>query len=175
MNSDAERLEHLFSRCLDGESTPQEAQLLARLPRSDPQVRAEYAAYEELDQLVGAALRGVPAAGLRRHDGWRRVGKAVSVAVAACLATLAWLRPTQPPAHPGATGPQQAGVASWFMPRPPAADVVEPLSPALERPQIRLRGTERDWLVIPNDAPNSYLIIEVNRVRTHAIGVHRDF
>jgi hypothetical protein len=52
---------------------------------------------------------------------------------------------------------------------------VEPLPPGYERPELRLRGTQRDWIVIPGDQPGTYLVIQVDHVRTHVIGVHRDF
>jgi hypothetical protein len=57
----------------------------------------------------------------------------------------------------------------------PPGDMIEPLPTAYERPELRVRGTQRDWIVLPADEPNTYLVIEVNHVRTHVIGVQRDF
>jgi hypothetical protein len=178
MNRGSERLEHLFSRCLDNECTPQERQLLERLLRDDAELRALYADYGRLDRLVGDTLRDEAGQARRvipMRAAWSRVAKALTVAAAAGLAAIAWYQPSRTAPQPGGPRVEQAGFSSWFAPAPAAADVVEPVSPGLERPQVRLQGTQRDWIVIPGDEPGEVLVIEVNRVRTHAMGVHRDF
>ena len=56
-----------------------------------------------------------------------------------------------------------------FVVRPAGAqpgDAVQELPVAFERPQLSLRGTQRDWIVIPGREPGSYMVIEVDRVRT---------
>lgn len=176
MTYDTDKLEHLLSRHLDGECTPQEEQLLRSLVRREPEVRARLKDYERLDREVGDALRAAlgrtpRAAGIR----WTRIGRNVVVAAAACLAAAAWLQPRLAPRRPGAGGTQQASAGSWFAPAASEGDTVEPTPPGYERPEVRLRGTQRDWIVIPGDEPGTYLVIEVDHVRTHVIGVHRDF
>lgn len=179
MSRRSERLEHLFARCLDHECTPQERRLLERLLREDAELRGLYEEYCRLDRVVGDTLReeaGQAARILRPSTGtWVRLAKGLAVAAAAGLAVVAWYQPARPAAAPGASHADQAGFSSWFAPPSAPADVIEPVTPALERPQIRLQGTQRDWLVIPGNEPGEFLVIEVNRVRTHAIGVHRDF
>jgi hypothetical protein len=176
MTYSADKLEHLLSRHLDGECTLQEQQLLRALLRREPAVRARLEDYERLDRAVGDALRTTMGRTARAHGAhWARVGKSLVVAAAACLAALAWLQPRLSPTRPGASRMQQAGTGSWFAPNPPAGDSVEPTPPGYERPELRLQGTQRDWIVIPGDKPGTYLVIEVDHVRTHVISVHRDF
>jgi hypothetical protein len=89
---------------------------------------------------------------------------------------MAWLHPTQRTTNPEPTRlAQAASIGSWFAPATPQGDAVEALPSAYERPELRVRGTEREWIVIPGQEPGSYLVIEVDHVRTHVIGVHRDF
>ena len=178
MNLESDKLERLLSRHLDGECTPAEEQLLRTLLRREREARTLLDEYRSLDEQVGDALRQALGrlARLRVVRGkWARVGRSVAVAVAACLAALAWLQPRLPPTRPGPNQPQQASAASWFAPAAPEGDTVEPLPPGYERPELRLRGTQRDWIVIPGDQPGTYLVIEVDHVRTHVIGVHRDY
>jgi hypothetical protein len=176
MTYDTDKLEHLLSRHLDGECSPQEEQLLRSLLRREPEVRARLADYECLDREVGDALRATMGRA-RRPSGvpWSRIGRSVVVAAAACLAAAAWLQPRLSPSRPGASRTQQASAGSWFAPATPEGDTVEPTPPGYERPELRLRGTQRDWIVIPGDRPGTYLVIEVDHVRTHVFGVHRDF
>lgn len=178
-NDSPDNLEHLFTRRLDGESTPAEQELLDALLASDAQARRRFAAYQELDREVGDALRA--ALGRRpRHATlrpfWGRVGKGLTVAVAACLAALAWLRPAAAPSTPLGQPQRQNGTfASWFAPQQRPADVVDSVPVTYERPQLKLRGTDREWLVIPADEPGRYFVIEVDRVQTHAIAIQKDF
>lgn len=175
MSEGSHRLEHLLWRYLDGECTPEERELVEGLAREDRQVRTALASCRRLDLLVGEALHGAVGRSAYRAAArtWRaRVGRGVAVAVAACLAALAWL-------YPG-TGGRDADTAraaqgSWFMTPAPQLDAAAPLPSAYVRPELRLRGTARDWIVIPADEPGRYLVIEVERVQTHVIAVHRDY
>lgn len=176
MSRESERLEHLISRCLDDECSPQERELLDNLVDHDPQTRALYDEYSNLDRAIGAALHTamdrVPARPPLRVW-WSPAARLATVAAAACLAAMAWVQPFM--AAPGShdARPQQA--ASWFAPLVPAGDAVQELPLGFERPQLGVRGTQRDWIVIPGREPGSYLVIEVDRVRTHRIAIHRDF
>jgi anti-sigma factor RsiW len=176
MTYDTDKLEHLLSRHLDGECRPQEEQLLRSLLRREPAVRARLADYERLDREVGDALRAAMGQTPRASASpWARMGRGLIVAAAACLAAATWLQPRLSPTRPGADRTQQASAGSWFAPATPEGDLVEPTPPGYERPELRLRGTQRDWIVIPGDQPGAYLVIEVDHVRTHVISVHRDF
>jgi hypothetical protein len=180
MSRESDRLEHLFSRRLDGECTPAERALLEKLARDNPHVREEFEAYRELEQLLGSALRtemGRPQPASRTRTAWRQVGRTAALAVAACIAAIAWLQPgMRPAAAPRGRQPAHAqSIGPWFAPARPAVDVVEPVPSAYERPELRVRGTQRDWIVIPGDQPGSYYVIEVDRERTHVIPVRRDF
>jgi anti-sigma factor RsiW len=179
MTDGSDSLERRFSRYLDGECTAGEHQRLKSLLRADPRARASFEQYRSLDRQVGDALRmalGRWPQTVPKRTLWARVGRGLAVAAAACLAAMAWLHPAQRTTNPGPTRPAQAAsIGSWFAPAAPQGDAVEALPSAYERPELRVRGTEREWIVIPGQEPGSYLVIEVDRVRTHVIGVHRDF
>ncbi len=189
MNATEDNLERLFSRYIDGECTPDECEHLESLVSHDAKIRASFEDYQQLDAQFGAALR--EAAGressvchcsravsrARIHPYWSRLGRGLALAAAACLALITWHKALRPTGQIPASGqkPLQASAASWFAPQPAAADVVQPVPSAYNRPELRVRGTQRDWIVIPGDQPGEYLVIEVDRVRTHVIGVHQDF
>jgi anti-sigma factor RsiW len=177
MTHDTDNLEHLFARHLDGECSPQEEQVLRSLLRRQPELRAQLRDYARLDREIGDALRATMGRPSRVSPSspWARIGRGVLLAAAACLAAMAWLQPRLSPNHAGANRTRQAGMASWFAPAAPEGDTIEPTPPGYERPEVRLRGTHRDWIVIPGDQPGTYLVIEVDHVRTHVIGVHRDY
>jgi hypothetical protein len=40
---------------------------------------------------------------------------------------------------------------------------------------VRLRDTNRDWIIIPADEPGQFLLIEVDRVRLRAIHIEQAF
>jgi len=182
MTLDSDKLERLISRELDGELTPAERTELEHWLRSDADARATYDATRNLDRQLGLALRGAlerrppvlrmpiaPAA--RRRESW---GRLALVAIAASLATFAWLQPTQK--APPSTGSPQPFQGRVLPGAARAGDLVEPVvPPTYERPELRLRGAQRDWIVIPGEHPGTVVIIELNRVRTHAIGVHQDY
>ncbi|HQL55314.1 MAG TPA: hypothetical protein PLQ87_11450 [Phycisphaerae bacterium] len=179
MSAGSDRLEHLFSRYLDGECTPQERALLESLLRRESEVRAQFDEYRAVDRAVGGALRAAmeqPGSVVPRRGVGLRVAKGLTVAAAACLAAFVWLQPKQTAPTRGAGRPtMEAGAGSWFAPLVPQVDSIEQVPTAYVRPELRVRGTEREWIVIPGGEPNTYLVIEVDRVRTHVIGVHRDF
>lgn len=181
MTPELDRLEHLFSRYLDGECTPEQRELLEALLRDHAQVRELFDDYRQLDQRVGDALRlalGRPRRVVPFQRMRLRLGRALIVAVAAGVAALVWLRPVLPDgADSNARVPQQAATfRPWFTAdAPPQGDIVEPVPPTCERPELRVRGMQRSLVVIPGERPDTYIVIAVDRVRTHAIGVHQDF
>lgn len=182
MTRGTDRLERLFSRRIDGECTLQEERQLQSLLERDPQARRMYEDYRRLDERFGEALRAGFAqarAGSPMRAFWARLGRGALVAAAACVAMLVWLQPTSPsgPASPnqpalGTLTPRLSG-SPWF--KEPRVDVAEPTPTAYERPELRVGGTQREWILIPTDEPKKFMVIEVNRVRTHVIVVHRDF
>ncbi len=189
VNTPSERLDHLFSRYLDGECSAAEAQLLEALIDEHPEVREAFEDFRSLDAAVGDALRSVmgrpavdrTAAGNQklhpadvRHLLRHRVGRLVALAAAACLPLAAWLYPPHRQPGPGGHTPVQAGT-SWFSAATPAADTIEKVPRSYERPEVGVRDVEREYLVIPGDEPGTYMVIEVNRVRTKAVRVHQDF
>lgn len=182
MSPEADKLEHLFSRAIDGEASAADRELLAALLKSDARMQALFNEYRSLDRAAGEALR--QAAGRRPRvvtlgGFWRRSGRTLLVAAAAGLAAVLWLQPMEQHWDGRAeTAPQQAGsvsMPSWFVPSVPRGDVIEPVPTAYERPELRVRGTERNWLLIPGDRPGEFFVIEANRVRTHVIVVQQDF
>ena len=183
MTAGNDRLEHLFSRVIDNEATPAERALLESLVREHPHVRSSFDDYRRLDDAFGAALRAAAGTPGRqtipvRVRWWTRAGQAAAVSVAACLAVAAWLHPRPPGTGPVSKPLQRAGAvapASWFAPPPARADVVEPVPVMYERPAVKVRGIERRWLIVPGDEPGVFRVIQVERVRTHAIPVERDF
>ncbi len=180
MNSDADRLEHLISRRLDDEATPQERRTLEARVREDAEVRRLFEDTRAVDTVVGDVMRVALGRGSRIVQPSRirfprlrpRLAKGLTVAAAAALALAAWLLPPRM-SPPRASGRQQAGVWTLHSPRP--ADVVTPVPVEFERPGVRLRGTQRDWIVIPNRQPGKYVVIEVDRVRTHVVTIQQDF
>jgi len=176
LNANTDPLEHLFTREIDGAASRDERELLHTLLQ-DPDVRARFQAYAALDEALGAALRADfdrAAASARSRRYPRRLGRALALGAAACVATLIWLVPP-PPKTPASGGPQQAGAPSWFAPLEPPGDTVEALPADFERPRVRFRGTQRYWIVVPQDEPGHFLIVEMDRVRTAVIGLHEDF
>ncbi len=180
MNRVPENIERLFSRYLDGECTAAERTRLHGLLRSDPAVRAAFEDYRDLDRALGVALRtalGRQAPVLRLPIRRFRLATGLTLAAAAVLALFVWLNPwwSRPFTPKPPSGPVQAA-ATWFAAQPGVeGDAIQPASRGYVRPELRLRDTRRQWIVVPGREPGRYLIIEVDRVRTHAIGVHQDF
>lgn len=181
-------LDRLISRVLDGEASTAERHTLSDRMAHDPRARAEYETYCALDRQVGAALRtemhrrprrtarifrllpALESPGAADSRG-QRLGRAALLAVAAAVALFMVFPRWQPvPSNPA--GPRQAGVL------PRSGDIVVSEVPsAYERPEFRLRGSQRDWIVmpVPTDRQNTIVILEVDQVRTHVIGVHQDY
>lgn len=184
MTIDRENLERLFSRELDGESTAEDRALLEDLLRNDPRVQQLFDEYCALDRAIGSALQtavGQPPPALRLRPGWRKVGRGLLVAAAASLAAIVWYRPAAPlaqgPNDPTQAGPAVATPSRWVMPtaHTPRTDVGQPVPRVYERPELKVRGTQREWILVPGDEPGTFLVIEVDRIRTHVIPVHKDF
>ena len=180
MNPEPE-LERLISRLLDEEATASERRELRSRERSDPNIAALVDEYVTLDREVGRALRKAMGRSVvlpMRGSAWGRLGQVAAFAAAACLAVAVWLNP------PGATTPRSnkeptRAMTSWFAPtadRPAELpDAAEEVQLSHELPQVRLRDTDSDWIIIPGRRPGEFMVIEVNRVRTRAITIQGDF
>lgn len=184
MTPEQDRLEHLFSRFLDDECSPDERTLVRRVLRTDPVARALFMEMRSIDEAVGGALRAVArpqtaAAQAQPHVRHRRpLWRNVVLAAAACIAMAIWMRPALHPAGDQAASIQRGTVApaSWFANgQRPAGDWIMPADPSCERPEVRLRGVRSDWVVIPAEDSGTYFLIEVQSVGTHKLGVHADF
>lgn len=178
MSPGSEELERLISRHLDGECTPAEAEYLRDLLANDRVARARYHAARELDALARVAMRtalgrpaGVAGAARFRSRGLR----GAALAAAAVLAALVWLHPPQGPVSSGDRSVATAAAPSWFAPAPATPDIIESIPVSYERPALRVQGTQQNWIIVPGRDAGTYLVIEVEQVRTHIIGVHRDF
>jgi len=179
VSAEWEQLERLISRELDGECTRAERRHLRAVLDRQPDLQARYDEMHAIDRAAHYALRkalGRSPQTLRPAlpgPGWVR---GFLVAAAAGLAAMVWLpsgqRSIREPA--GARPPVEANMAG-VRPALPSRDEVAPLPAAYERPELRWRGTQREWLVIPGDRPGLYMLIEMDQVRTHVIGVHRDY
>ncbi|MBU0640109.1 MAG: hypothetical protein KKB50_14685 [Planctomycetes bacterium] len=176
MSEQSEHLEHLISRFLDGECTSAERRELNAAMRSDPTAQAAFEEYAALDREVAHAMRRALGYTLRVPAGrgiWAQIGRAVALAAAACLAVMVWLGS---PNSVSREDPRQARQgASWFAPATRTNAVPRAEKPAYDRPAVRMRHTQRDWIVIPGERPGEYLLIEVDRVHTRMKGIQRDF
>lgn len=170
-------LDRLISRFLDGEISPEQRRALNRRTRNDPAAAAELESAAALDREVGAAMRramGRPAAVRRAAPHWSSgLFRAGVLAAAACVGAFAWFGPA---GHP-ASGPQQPAMAgSWFVtPSEQQVDVVEPDATPYARPNVRLRDTNREVIVLPSRHAGQLLLIEVDRVRTRPVRIHKDY
>jgi hypothetical protein len=186
MTYDRDQLERLISREIDGESTAADREQLELLIQHEPGIEQLLEDYRRLDREVGDALRVVVGAEplpMPRRDRraiWRRVNTVL--AAAAGVALLVWVRsPTPPtPVEPSDTrnlAPrQQASVsADWFVPQQLGRDVVEPVSPLLERPGLQVQGVDREWILVPAEERGTFYVIEVDRTQDHVIQIHQDF
>jgi hypothetical protein len=179
MTHEPEQLERLISRYLDDEATRDEIRTLRRRIGEDASAAALFEECREIDREVRAALRSAvrPPRVISVRG---RLLRAVGIAAAACVALLLWLTPNGHQPGQGRNNRHQAGLlggngASWFTPLPQAADRLEQDTQAYTWPQIRLKDTDRKWIVVPGDRPGEFLVIEVNEVRTHSIRVQREF
>jgi hypothetical protein len=176
MNGASENLERLISRYLDDECTRADRRRLRATLRSDPAAEALFDEYSSIDREVGQALRAALGRTISIHRSRSlssRVGRVFAVAAAACLAVIIWLNP---PLLTGdrAEGRQPARAGSWFAP-PAWEDTFDARPQMYERPHVGLRGTHRNWIVIPGDGPGEYLIVEVDRVQVRLVPIREDF
>lgn len=176
MTLEREQLERLISRVLDGEASAAEQARLDAILVADSQARALFAETQRIDDLVGAAVRDEmsPPARIIQMPGHYRAARFVVGAIAAGIAMLAWLHPLSPAPDRQKTPqprPTQAGLAG----APANADVIEPLPPSYERPEVRVRGTAKDLILIPADQPGLYWVVEVDHEQTHVVPLGSDF
>lgn len=173
MTVEREPIERLITRVLDGEASPAEAARLDALRQADPDVRALYDETARLDALLGSSLRAAlepPACPVIRFPRrGERITRYVVGTIAAAIAALAWLQPVRPP-EPAGLPLVQAGMNKPQI----LGDVIEPLPSSFETPELRIRGTEREWILIPADQPGLYWVIEVDRERTQIVPLKSD-
>ena len=179
MNDLPDNIERLISRYLDDEADAGERRQLTTLVRRDPQAAALFDEQAALDREISIALRKAlrrPLARPRRLRVWPRVFRTVGVAAAACLAAVFWTQPQGAPPAPDGTAHGSFGVGrSWFAPPPASVDTLVDTPDVFERPGVHLRAADRNWIVVPGDAPGEFLIVEVKRVRTRTVHVQQDF
>ncbi len=174
MTDSREHLERLISRYLDGEATSAESAALRRQTRHDPHARALLDELTAIDGEVGGALRRAMGRGPVQRGVPRReplIFRIVAVGIAASLAALLWLAP--PTFRPDRRGVQAAG--SWFEPAETRVDSVEASPEIFERPALHVHDTTQHWLVVPGARPGEFLMIEVQRTRTHVLPKRGDF
>jgi ferric-dicitrate binding protein FerR (iron transport regulator) len=179
MTQEPTELERLISRYLDDEATREQRRRLRQIERSDPAAAARVDEYASLDREVGRALRqamGRSHAFPRTRSPGLRLVLGPAIAAAACLAMMLWLGAPRLSQSGSTDKTRQAG--SWFS-RPaaasPSAETDQPFMQSFERPRLRVRDTNSDWILVPGARPGEFMIIEVNRVRTRAIAIQNDF
>lgn len=175
-------LERLISRVLDHEASAAEHEHLQALCNHDTEARQLYDELCGMDAEVATAMRralGRPVR-LRLRPRRQRVWQYGIIAAAACIATLAWLQPRpQPTTNLGNQSQHQSGMLpqqnSWFVVPQAPADVLEPVPEVFVRPGTVVRGTQRHWVVIPGEKARTYMIVEMDNVRTQVNVIQRDF
>jgi len=175
VSADRDKLERLISRYLDEECDGIERRELQGLLRRDPQADALFEESRALDREVSRALRaalGRSHVRRRRLPFWTRLGRVGMVAAAACLALLLWVSPGGRQRNRTADAGGSRG--SWFAPPPVWGDTLEERED-FERPQVWLDDSERQWIVVPSDAPGEYMVVEIKRVKTRTIRIQKDF
>lgn len=176
MSDHRDNLERLTSLHLDDEITTAQRRELNALLRNDPAADACFEESCDLDREVNYALRAaLGRSTLRRRTLplWSRVGRAVGLAVAACIALLMWLAPPERSERARPGQPTQA--SSWFAPPPSWGDTLVESPAAAQRPGIRLDDSSRNWVVIPGEKPGEFLIVEIRRTKTCTIRIQQDF
>lgn len=173
MTMEREQLERLITRVLDGEASATEVAQLEALRSSDPAARVMYEETARLDALLGTSLRdAIEPSGPQTIPFPRRSDRVMRYwvgAVAAAIAAFAWFQPTpiQSRENPA---PLQAGMHTPHI----LGDVIEPVPSSYETPELRIRGTEREWILIPADQPGLYWVIEADRERTQVVPLSSD-
>ena len=178
MNRPSESLEHLISRVLDDEATAgQRRELNAELQR-DPDAAALFETERALDREYRIALRRALGRPIVHHPcrpWWERTARNFALAAAACLTLLFWSLPSDRSTPAGETATAASSNASWFRSPSPRSDAFTTDPAALEPAVTPLQDTNADWIVIPSDKPGEFLVIEVNRVKTHMVVNQQDF
>ena len=172
-----DNLERLISRFLDHEDTAADRRALNARVDADPAARAQLDEHAALDNEVHHALRQA----MRRSyptrvasgGVWFGIGRSAALAAAACLALMFWFSPGKQTAAPRpGNEPREASI--WATPN--WRNVMEQQRPPIDRPHVLRRNLQRDWIMIPGKRPGDGLVvIEINRVRTHAIAIQQDF
>lgn len=177
MSDSRENLERLISRYLDDEATPGDRRELEATLRRDREADALFEEFRALDREAGVALRkalGRPMQRRRPAPLRVRAARFMTLAVAAGLAAMVTLTPRS---RDGASvsGNDQPQMASWFAPFPGWGDTLSETPPSFERPQVGIKDTDRDWIVIPSEREGEFLVIEIKRIHTLAIRLQQDF
>lgn len=165
-----EQLERLISRFLDGEAAPDERRVLNTRVDRDPSVRALLDEYAAIDREAGYAMRRALGRRVlaRRVPRWVDALRPVLVAAAACVAVMVWVTPRP------AAREEASARGSLFM-QPEWGDRVQSASPLMERPHAGRRDRQQDWIVIQGERPGEYMLIQVERTRTRAAPIQRDY
>jgi len=176
MDRQTNDIERLISRWLDGEATAEERRRFKQIVRDDPAARELMRKTVAVDRAVSQAMYRALRPQLQPATTKLRIRLAQlgGFGVAAGLLLALWLVHEQPRNGVRLAGPAQASV-SWFAPPTAAADRIAPVEPADERPQVQVRDTQRDWIIVPGCEPGEYLLIAIDRVRTRAVRIERDF
>lgn len=174
-----ERLDHLISRFLDHEASGAERRELNATLNRDPAAREHYEQTAALDREMSRAMRAALGRTLALRPvapgrfAWTRL---IGVAAAAALAALLVL---QKNALPGSTARDSTAVqraGAWgFLPSEAPGDTFAPVSPGYALPHVQFRDTQCNWLLVPAERPGQFLVIEVQRVKTRALGIHTDY
>ncbi len=172
--SEPTELERLITRALDRQASPADHRALHQQARRDPSVARLLVEYTHMDRALRSAMRSaVPRRSAPRVIPlWHWLTQMVTVAAAAGLALLLWVRP------PGAANlPGRDARASMFADLPvPAQDQFDPdTARRYERPGVRLDDADGNWIVIPGQRPNEYLIVEVKRIKSRTVYIQKDF
>jgi hypothetical protein len=178
MSTGSPDLERLISRYLDDEATPAERRELEARADADPTVESLLIETAAIDREIGRAMRiamGRTIPLTARHRKKVRWIQAIGFAAAACIGLAVLLNPREKPSQPMHRQPAAPARASWFAPPAQQTDMVDQVDPADVRPQLRLRDTDRHWIVIPARQHGQFLLIQVDRLRTRAIRIQDDF
>lgn len=179
MNRPAQDLEHLISRYLDDECSPDERRALDERLEREPIARALFDEHSSIDREVKHALRstlGRTETFKRPLPMWERVARGVIIAAAAALALMFWFTPDKPDnAVPTSQNHAAAHGTSWFADWPGAGDTLVEQPTSFDRPQLRVGQPAKEMIVLPGNAPGEFLVIEVDRVLTRTVHIQRDF
>ncbi|MFN0135035.1 MAG: hypothetical protein ACKVS9_02845 [Phycisphaerae bacterium] len=173
-----ENVERLVSRFLDDEVSDEERRQLEEFLKRNRGAEPAVDEYFEIERETRTALRktfGASVASRRRAIRWNWASRIVTGSIAACIVMLSVSRP-QPAAsvEPGVAAPQSA---SWFSPLPPMTmgDMLVEPDDAGDRAHIHIDKSDRNWIIVPGDAPGEFLVVEVKQTKRRTIAVHQDY